>query len=210
MTSSSITYSTELMQNYLQAEILAPEAKFEALQTDGGASLLFSIGTDQALYVTEEVPGARSGWQRVDLSSAQIAKDFPNQSGVTCKDFATAQSTFPPKTSIDLAMVVSDPQNDHLYLSLQNADADTSWTSDPVWVAYPFDDRAHPLKQVKIAGVFLSEATDAEYIVVDVIRDPSSPEALVFRYYIDVKKTGGYAWHSHDLAIDLEAGSYSS
>lgn len=210
MSSSSITYSTELMENYLQAEILAPEAKFEALQTDGGASLLFSIGTDHALYVTEEVPGVRSGWQRRDLSSAQIAKDFPNQSNVTCKDFASAQSTFPPRTSIHLAMVVSDAHNDHLYLSLENSDADTSWTSGPKWVAYPFDDRAHPRDQVKIAGVFLSEATDAEYIVVDVIRDPSSPEALIFRYYIDLRKTDGYAWHSHDLAIDLEAGRYAS
>lgn len=58
--------------------------------------------------------------------------------------------------------------------------------------------------------MLISEATDAEYIVVDVLRDPSSPEPLIFRYYIDVNKTGGYAWHPHDLAIDLEAGKYSS
>ena len=58
--------------------------------------------------------------------------------------------------------------------------------------------------------MLISEAADAEYIVVDVLRDPSSPEPLIFRYYIDVNKTGGYAWHPHDLAIDLEAGKYSS
>lgn len=210
MASSSLTYSTELMQNYLQAEILAPDARFEALPTDAGTSLLFSIGTDQTLYVTKEVPGARSGWGRFDLSSAQIAHDFSGQSGVTCKDFASAQSAFGPQTSIHVAMVVSDAQNDHLYLSLQNSGTDTNWTAQPSWTAYPFDDPAHPLKQVKIARVLLTEATDSEYVVVDVLRDPSSAEALVYRYYIDPAKSGGHAWHPHDLAIDLEAGTYSS
>lgn len=210
MSNYSITFSTELMQNYLQAEILAPDAKFQALQTQNGTSLLFSIGTDNALYVTKEVPAARSGWERSDLSSAQIRRDFPGQSGGTCKDFASAQSTFASQATIDLAMVLADPRNDHLYLSLGNSDADTSWTSAPAWVAYPFDDPAHPLAQIKITSVLLSEATDAEYMVVDVLRDPSSAEPLVSRYYIDVKKTGGYAWHPHDLAIDLEPGKYSS
>ena len=210
MSTYSITFSTELMQNYLQAEILAPDAKFQALQTQDGTSLLFSIGTDNALYVTKEVPQERSGWARSDLSSAQIRKDFPGQSGVTCKDFASAQSTFAPQAAIDLAMVLADRQNDHLYLSMGDSDADTSWTSAPAWAAYPFDDPAHPLAQVKITNVLISEAADAEYIVVDVLRDPSSPEPLIFRYYIDVNKTGGYAWHPHDLAIDLEAGKYSS
>lgn len=210
MSTYSITFSTELMQNYLQAEILAPDAKFQALQTQDGTSLLFSIGTDNALYVTKEVPQERSGWARFDLSSAQIRKDFPGQSGVTGKDFASAQSTFAPQAAIDLAMVLADRQNDHLYLSMGNSDADTSWTSAPAWTAYPFDDPAHPLAQVKITNVLISEATDAEYIVVDVLRDPSNPEPLIFRYYIDVNKTGGYAWHPHDLAIDLEAGKYSS
>ena len=133
MSTYSITFSTELMQNYLQAEILAPDAKFQALQTQDGTSLLFSIGTDNALYVTKEVPQERSGWARSDLSSAQIRKDFPGQSGVTCKDFASAQSTFAPQAAIDLAMVLADRQNDHLYLSMGDSDADTSWTSAPAW-----------------------------------------------------------------------------
>ncbi len=61
MGTTTISYSSELMQNYLQAEILAPDAKFQALQTGDGASLLFSIGTDGALYLTQESPGTRSG-----------------------------------------------------------------------------------------------------------------------------------------------------
>ncbi|BDT90370.1 hypothetical protein IFM12275_03460 [Nocardia sputorum] len=205
----SVSYSTELMRNYLQSEVLAPEAKFEALQTQAGASLLFSISTQGVLYVTKEVPGDRSGWKRSDLSSALIAHDFGGN-GVACKDFAVAQSAFPPATSIHLAMVVSDGTSDHLYLSLANSDSDTSWTSHPSWTAFPFDNPDHQPSPVVIVGVLISEAADAEYIVVDVVRDPSSNVQTVSRYYIDTSKTDGYAWHYHDMAIDVEVDRYSS
>jgi len=62
--------TSELMQNYFQADVLNPEDKFEALQTDAGASLLFSIGTDGVLYLTKEVVRSTHGWNRDDLSSA--------------------------------------------------------------------------------------------------------------------------------------------
>ncbi|GGM23582.1 hypothetical protein GCM10010129_80020 [Streptomyces fumigatiscleroticus] len=210
MTSYALSCSSELMQNYVQAEVLAPDARFEALQTQDGTSLLFSLGTDKVMYLTKEVPGTSSGWERSDLSSAQLRADFPGQSGVGCKDFASAQAVSGAPAAIHLAMVLADEQNDHLYLSLANSDTDTSWSAAPSWTAYPFDDPAHQPGQVKIVGVLLSEASDAEYIVVDILRDPAGTEPLVFRYYIDPAKTGGYAWHPHDIAIDLEAGRYSS
>ncbi|GAA1364344.1 hypothetical protein [Streptomyces beijiangensis] len=212
MSSYSLTYSTELMQNYLQAEILAPDAKFQALQAQGGTSLLFSLGTDHALYVTREVPKARSGWARSDVSTAQIRKDFAGRTGVTCKDFATAQAATATSGAapVHLAMVLSDGTNDRLYLSLNNSDSPAAWDKAPAWTAYPFDDPDHPLAQVKIAGVLIGEATDAQYIVADVIRNPSSAQPLVFRYYIDPARAGGRAWHPHDLAIDLAPGKYSS
>ncbi len=117
--------------------------------------------------------------------------------------FASAQAL----DTIHLAMVVADAQNDHLYLSLQNPDTSTG---APAWTAYPFDDPAHPQTTLKIVGVEISEATDGEYIVVDVVRDPSSPVALISRYYIDPAKTNGHAWLPHDVAVDLQAGTYSS
>lgn len=58
--------------------------------------------------------------------------------------------------------------------------------------------------------MFLSEASDNEYIVVDVIRDPGSPVELIFRYYIDPTKYKGTAWKPHDVAIDIEAAAYAS
>lgn len=208
MSRYKITYSSELMQNYLQAEIMKPEDGIMALQTSDGNALLFSIGTDGALYATVENPGTRQGWKRANLSAAQAQADFGAASGAVCKAFAVAQRT---NSGIHLAMVLSDDkQNDRLYLSLGNSDADTSWLDNPGWVAYGYDDPKHDRPKVRIANVFVSEAADGEYIVVDVLRDPISHNALVSRYYIDTNKGNGYAWHAHDLAIDVEVGHYTS
>ena len=56
MSAYNVTSSSELMQNYIQSDILQPQKKFIALQTDSGTSLLFSVGTDDAFYVTKELP----------------------------------------------------------------------------------------------------------------------------------------------------------
>jgi hypothetical protein len=208
MSGYTITYSAELMRNFLQSEIMAAEAKFEALQTQTGASLLFSIGTDDALYLTREESGTASGWTRNDISSALIARDFG--AGARCVNFGTAQCPHGTTAMIHLAMVVNAGQDDHLYLSLNNPDADTSWADAPAWTAYPFDATDHQLPRVKIVNAFLSEATGKEYIVVDVLRDPASTQDLLYRYYIDPAKTGGHAWQPGALALDLSATGYTS
>jgi hypothetical protein len=211
MADYTITHSAELMRNFLQDDILGPDAKFQALQTTSGASLLFSIGTDDVLYLTREVSGTKTGWARTDISSALIASRFGEGSGARCANFGTAQCSFGATATIHLAMVVSAAdKEDHLFLSLNNSDADTSWADTPTWTAYPFDDPDHKPPQVRVVNVFLSEATGKEYIVVDVLRDPSSGQNLVYRYYIDPAKPGGYSWHPHDLAIDLSAAGYTS
>ena len=134
MSAYKIDYSTELMTNYLQAEIMRPEAEIQALQTGTGSALLFSIGTDTSLYATVEETGKDShkGWRRCNLSEAQAAKDFPAASGATCTSFAAAQCT---DQSIHLAMVLRESGRDHLYLCLGNSATDTSWIDHPAWVA---------------------------------------------------------------------------
>ena len=135
MSTYTVTTSSELMENYIQADILLPQDKFLALQTNTGASLLFSIGTGGVFNLCVEAPRQTHGWRRFDLSSAQIKKDFA--SGATCKDFAAAQvvAVAPGSTTqIHLAMVINDGTNDHLYISLNNSDSDLSWTTNgPVW-----------------------------------------------------------------------------
>ena len=71
MNKYNITASSELMQNYLQADIMDPtKAKlFVALQTVPGGSLLFSVGTDKVFYVTKEASGSSHGWRRSALSA---------------------------------------------------------------------------------------------------------------------------------------------
>ena len=209
MSSKLITYSSELMSNFKQAEVASAEAKFEALQTDDGNSLLFSVGTtDGVFYVTQEKTGQATGWDKTDLSSV-LKRDFQGQTPKT-RTFAVAQNRQSGK--IDLALVVTVPDNDYLYLSLGNSGSDTGWISNPSWVRFAYDDMAHPLSKVAVVNVFISQASDGEYIVVDALRNPSGGGVpLVFRYYIDPnKKLTGKAWNPHDVSTDIDASKVSS
>jgi hypothetical protein len=112
MSTNTVTYSSELMQNYQQAEVMAPDGAFQALQTATGLSLLFSQSSAGVMYLVQEQPGSTAGWVRNDLSSAQIAKDFPGQTGMAVTRFAVSQDLV--DGSISLAMVVSDATNERL------------------------------------------------------------------------------------------------
>ena len=194
---------------------MAPDKTFEALQTNTGNSLLFSIGTDNVFYVTQETSGtSTNGWTKTDLSSAQAAKDFPPGAGVICTKMSVAQDT--QAGTIGLGMSLSAAGSDTLYLCLGNSNQDTSWLSHPAWAAFPFDDTQHPQSTLKIVNIFISEVQinaycpTGQYVVVDIVRDPSSAEPLISRYYIDTEKTNGYAWQQHNISIDVEVDNYMS
>jgi hypothetical protein len=217
MSGYTITTSSELMENYIQADVLLPQDKFIALQTDAGASLLFSIGTGGVFNLTIEVPGQTHGWRQVDLAAARIQSDFGGKG--TVKSFGAAQAVAAPGGSgaqIHLAMIVNDGTGDHLYLSLGNSDSDLGWTAKPAWTAAPFnavDAGGQPIappSPLLIADVFLSEATDKEYVVVDAIRNPTQHVGMLARYYIDAAPGTSPQWRPHDLAIDVQASGYAS
>lgn len=196
----TLTATTELMRNYKPVSVMTPDADFAAVQTAAGTALLFSIGTDNAFYVTAEVPGAASGWQRTNLSASL---------GAIAKHFAVAENA--TTGTIDLAVVISEGQNDVLFLSLGNSSSDTSWLASIAWTQVPYDDPAHPLSNVVVADVFINNTADGESIVVDVLRDASSGEPVIFRYFVDpTKKVSGQAWNPHDVAGDLDASTISS
>ncbi len=216
MTKYNIAASSELMENYIHTDFLLPQDKFIALQTNAGASLLFSIGTGGAFMLTVESPGETHGWRQTDLGAARIKSDFGGNA--TVKTFGAAQAAGAPgqPAEIHLAMVVSDGTSDHLYLSLRNSDSNLDWVGNPIWVPAPFnaaDSGGKPItppSPLLIVNVFLSEATDKEYIVVDTIRDPGQAGAMLTRYYVDGSLSGDPKWQLHDLAADFQADGYDS
>jgi hypothetical protein len=201
MSSYDVTYSAELMQNYFQATIMAPEKEFRAVQKSDGGALLFSIGTGGSFNVTAESPGSRHGWKTVSLNEDQ---------GLPCQHFAVAERA---DGSIHMAMVLREMKagqtNDVLYLGFLSLSSSGDINS-PTWAAFPFDDPKASRSRLEIAGILLSGATDGEYIVADVVRDPSSAIKEIERYYIDPKKDKGCAWHEHDLPIDIDSQNYVS
>ena len=196
------------MKNQKHAVIMAPDKQFEVLQTQQGNSLFFSIGTDNIFYCTREIPADTHGWSRFDFSSA-LSANFSNAT-IVAKTFDVAQNV--ATGLIDIALVVTVNGNDSLFVSLGNTNTDAAWAADTIkWTAMPFDDTARTYKTLAIADVFLAEAGAGEYIIADILEDPSSPIKSIYRYYIDPsKKNTGHFWNEHDVAADFEAGTITS
>ena len=211
-----IINETQLMANQKASEIIVPDNQFEALQTLEGNSLLFSIGTDNILYCTRELPGDAHGWNRIDLSTA-LSASYYNGAAVTAKTFDIAQDLSSVNT-IDMALVVTVNGQDHLHLATGFTNTLDNWTNAlPTFVPYPFDDFAHtsygaaPINEVQIV-----DGNGNQYIIADLITNETTQ--TISRYYIDTSKslyqnptTQAYcAWVPHNLSVDLQSGKITS
>lgn len=138
-----------------------------------------------------------------------IRRDFSGEPKVTCHTFEVGQSV--QNGSLGMAMVIRTNAGDHLYLCLGNSNRDISWANSPNWTSYAYDNPAIHLSKLEIVNVFLCEpAGGTQYIIVDVVRDPSSNVKDIERFYIDPNRQRGHYWNSHDLPIDVEADNYHS
>ena len=204
-TQYKVTTSTELMDNYKQSELISPQKKFRAVQTDKGLALLFSIGTDNVFYLIEQQTGHQTGWEKIDLSSG--LKAAHDDDDIVAKTFAVAQNVKTQK--IDLALVITVQGKDFLYLSLGHDNTATSITADTItWTGVPFDDPEHSGIKLDVENVFISESRDEEYIVVDISQSTfTNPTNYIARYYID--NTATQKWNSMTIGGELEPGASS-
>lgn len=204
MPNNKITYSSELMVNFRKSTTVAPQQKFQALQTPDGYALLFSIGTDHVCYVTQQSPGLPTGWQQVDLSSRLSA--IHNNRPVIAKTFAVSQNLVSKKFSIALAITVDG--KDYLYLSLGNLTlTDNSIPLQLSWTAAPYDDPDHPGLSPIIEHLYIAQGKKEEFLVVDISRRNFEKAAteLLERYYIDQRKPGNRAWNNMARGGDVQA-----
>ena len=135
----NIAASAELMTNFCQSDILQPQKKFQALQTDAGLGLLFMIGTEEDFNVVVEESGkTMHGWTVRNLSEKLIKQSFPK--GGTVSTFGVSQVAGKGTSrEIHVAMCVEAEGTSNLYLSLHNSDMDLSWTKDIPWLHAPFN-----------------------------------------------------------------------
>lgn len=204
---TTLATSSEMMTNHLQAALVSATGRFEALQTSDGHGVVFSVGTNGALNAIAEGSGATTaGWTVHDLSTATIQRDGPP--GATVRTFDVGQSAV--DATIGLGMAVGSGDTQQLHLSLGNSDADLAWLDAPEWVAYPFDDPTVTVEKLEIARIYFAEPGAVQYIVVDIVADPSSPVQEVARFVIDPAKAQGHHWHHHALPIEVEVGGHDS
>ncbi|KAH7131461.1 hypothetical protein B0J13DRAFT_642157, partial [Dactylonectria estremocensis] len=211
-TSVTMSHTSDMIQNYIQGDIVAPTGKFEALQTDDGHSMLFGMNTSNVLHVIVEQSGtSTTGWAQADLSSTLLAVQFPGNTSTVVRTFDVGQSAL--DGTIGMAMAVNSGASDSLFLSLYNSSSDTSWTTKPSWTPVPFDapntSGTRPI--LSIVGIMFAETqNNQQYIVVDVDRSSANAVKDIARYYVDPLKASGTFWTHHDVPVDIEDGSYQS
>ncbi|RKL31528.1 hypothetical protein BFJ72_g10932 [Fusarium proliferatum] len=209
---ASLIFTTEMMQNYVPGEIVNPSGKFEALQTQDGHSILFSLSSTNVLQAIVEQSGASStGWRIVDLSSKVVSSAFASDKSAVVKTFDANQSAV--DGTISLAMVVTSGGTDHLLLSLYNHNSAAAWTPAPnlSWKSIPFDAASTSGAAIAIAGVMFAEsdATHQQHIIVDIDRSASDAVKQISRFYVNPLATDKH-WISHDVPVDIQDGNYQS
>ncbi|MBL8175809.1 MAG: hypothetical protein JNK48_14130 [Bryobacterales bacterium] len=202
-----INFDSELMANQSHAVVMAPDAAFEALQSQDGGSLFFSLGTDHVFYLTREAPATATGWTKLDLSSV-LAQKF-NGAAIAAKSFSVAQN--PQTQGIDIGLVITVSGADYLFLSLGNANTTDSWANGAAWTAIPFDAGTAPTP-LTISNVYLmnvlSQGAQVENIFVDILSSPGNTLEPIARYYISPGASP--QWNAHYLPAEMSAGSVTS
>ncbi|RBR09729.1 hypothetical protein FVER53590_11781 [Fusarium verticillioides] len=211
-TPASLTFTTEMMQNYVPGEIVNPTGKFEALQTQDGHSILFNLSSTNVFQAIVEQSGASStGWRIVDLSSSALSSAFASDKSAVVKTFDANQSAV--DGTISLAMVVTSGGTDHLLLSLYNHNSTAAWTPAPTlsWKSFPFDASSTSSTAIGIAGVMFAEsdATHKQHIIVDIDRSTSDKIKQISRFYVNPLATDKH-WTPHDVPVDIQDGNYQS
>jgi hypothetical protein len=205
MSKSIIKASSELMSNNKQATIMSAQNEFQVLQTREGHSMFFSIGTDNVFYLTREIPGKITGWERVDLSSHLMM--FNDGNAVKAKTFNVAQNVATNK--IDMVLAIVGDSGDTLYTALDLDNTDETWGKAISWVAEGFDADNKPSKLVINDIIVRQDST--EYIIVDILSNPDDPHNFLDRYYLDPgKKVSNKVWNKHSLPGNIQSGEVQS
>lgn len=207
-----ISCSSEVMTGYLQGQVIAPNQKFQAIQNEQGNSLLFSIGTDQVFYVTEEVVAtdvvsdrqnspSKTGWKKSDLSSSLLDL-FPAGTDMQVKTFEVAQDLSSGKYSVAMAITVSG--NDLLYLATSYSRSDNG-SLVLEWEEIPFDAQGKSYDTIAINAIYVLQTAQLPLVVVDILPEGRT---TIERYYIDSSKAAqGQYWYYYALPFNMDSSS---
>lgn len=202
------------MKNQKHAVLMAPDKQFDALQSQEGNALFFSIGTDDVFYLTRETPEGSHGWSRIDLSSALSAQN--NNAKIKAKLFDVAQD--PGSNSIYIALAITVNAVDLLYSVVLSTDtingwanADADWAdiaaNGIAWTAMDFDAGNDNKATLNISDINIFQGNQVEFIQADIIQGGSNAGDYVNRYYVDPNQGSGYYWNPVDLPAAMSSGN---
>lgn len=209
----TLTSSTHMIQNYVHGKVIDLTGKFEAVQTDDGHSLLFSMDKANVLNAVVENSGtSKTGWMRLDLSSAAITQKFTDSPGSSVRTFDVCQDTI--SGTIGMTMVVTSQGKDNLFVSLNNPNTGSSWSSDtpPPWTSIAFDvqDDSVDSSALSIVGTMFQGTANDQFIIVDIDRSSDSAVKDIVRYFVYPHNQDGNRWTHHQALPDLQDNTYQS
>jgi len=196
---AKIKVDSKLMENQKQAQVMQAGKTFQALQTAEGHALFFSVGSDDVLHLTRQVPGDVAGWVETNLS-ASIGK-------FAVKTFVVSQNL--TTNLIDIVVAVKGAGEDEIYTALDIENTDESWTRPIPFVKRPYDNNNMSVPKLVIAGLYTAQTSGSNYTMVDIIEDPQSANQFTYRFMLDPKKKSGndYVWVRNPLAGNVSASS---
>lgn len=205
----NIRHSSEFMKNQKAASALPAQSRFEALQTDNGNALFFSISDNGRLFMSAEQNDTNVGWAGVDLLDGLTAT-LENKT-TTAKNFAVSQNAADGSITVAASLKIEGEQSDKLYImtGLPNK-PDATWL-DPaksgarVWTIRAYDEKAHPLTKLDIAHIHLDKTRKegaAATMVVGLRRDQSE---TIQNYLVetDTSRNSG-VWKLFQTAEDYD------
>lgn len=125
----TISADAEIMQNYQTALPVAANQHLEAVQDVNGDPMIFSIGSDQRLYLIMSDPGGPTGWQQIDLTDSFAQWGAP-------QDFAVGQMPGGAITLVVAAQTADGATHLAVAGALSNDPAVIDWAAlGPYWIA---------------------------------------------------------------------------
>lgn len=145
--------NSELMKNHATGLPVSAQQRMAVCEDADGLPLLFTIGTDNILYLIKHLPGSPTGWERIDLSSAIDA----NKEAAT---FAVSQDR---DGTIHLALALrskADATDASLYVApqLSNNSRDDVWSH----LAARFVPRPYAAGKITISELLLGSNDDGQ------------------------------------------------
>lgn len=194
---------SEWMAAQKNADLMQSGQQFDVAQLIDGTSVFLTIGSDDVLYMTHEVPAGYAGWRVRNLSEELVAV-LHLGTKLSVSKFCLTQSV---KTlDCDLALVAEAGGTQLLFYTRISGLGASSLPETLPWQQVTFDAvKEADSNGFDFAAISIINSNEKPICIVDVAKPGQGDDRLLERYYI--RPDHSPAWKKHSLGFTLSVGS---